>query len=63
LKKQRHKKVLQKYKIINDDGTHLVVGPVVYFMCLSFSNFHTIFILSNGDDRYPRLFVTRDFKM
>ena len=43
----------KKLKSIDDCGTHLIVEPTIYFMCLSLSKLHTSFIMSNGDDIYP----------
>lgn len=42
-----------KNKIINDGGIHLMVGPIIYIMCLSLSKLCTSFILLNGDDPNP----------
>jgi len=41
------------YKVINDGGIHLVVGPTIYFLCLYLSKLYLPFILSNGDDLNP----------
>jgi len=43
--------------IINDGVTHLVVGPTIYFLCLSLSKLQTPFILPNGEDLNPFVVV------
>jgi len=42
-------------EIINDGGTHLVVGPTSYFFCVSLSKWHLPFIFINGEDPYSCL--------
>ena len=44
---------IQKKKVVNYSGTHLMVGPTAYFMSLSLTKLHLSFIFINGEDFYP----------
>ena len=48
--------------LINDGGTHLIVGLTIYFMCLSLSKLHPPFIIPNGDDLNPKIGESQHYK-